>query len=132
MKKMKRLGYFTALFFTVLFIHPLQAQMQVDKAATPNVYDKNRDDSKHVLIVDIRLSPIPAKDILNLQFKTQQATSIHIQINNIMGRVIHEVRATTNSGLHTHTFDIANFPRGTYFLSIGTGQHTQTKRFVKR
>jgi len=72
--------------------------MQVDEVATTNLYDENTDDSKHVLITDIQLSPIPAKDVR----------------------------------LHTRTFNITNFPRGTYFLSVGTGKHTQTKRFVKR
>lgn len=129
---MKRLGYFAALFFTMLFTYPVQAQMQVDKVEAINRYDENTDDSKRILITDIRLSPIPAKDVLTLRFQTRQASSIHIQINNIMGRVIHEKRIATDNGLHTRTFNIANFPRGTYFLSMSTGQHKQTKRFVKR
>lgn len=129
---MKRLGYFAALFFTVLFTCPVQAQMQADKAEITNRYDENTDDSKRILITDIRLSPIPAKDVLTLQFQTRQASSIHIQISNIMGRVIHEAKVATDSGLHTCTFNIANFPRGTYFLSMSGGQHKQTKRFVKR
>lgn len=120
MKKMKRLGCFTALFFTVLFIHPVQAQMSYAQYV-----------DKHILTADIQLSPIPAKDVLNLQFQTQQTVPVHIRISSLTGRVIHKAKLAANSGLHTQTFDIADFPRGTYFLSVSAGQYTQTKRFVK-
>ncbi len=127
---MKQLGCYVALFFMTLGTYHAQAQMQVDEVKVTHS-SKETDDSKRI-IADIQLSPIPAKDVLNLQFQTRQATSIHIQISSIMGRIIHEKIIAINDGLHTKTFNIENFPRGTYFLSIGTGQHTQTKRFVKR
>lgn len=85
-----------------------------------------------VLPVDnnIQLSPIPSKDFIHVQFDTRQPTAT-IHIANTIGQIIHQ-ETTTGTALQSKTFNIVDFQKGLYFLTIDDGENAQTKRFVKQ
>jgi|GEM_PF-1172562 len=77
-----------------------------------------------------QLSPIPADDFIHLEFDTPQITTT-IYITSVIGQIIHQ-ETTTGTALQSKTFNIADFPKGLYFLTIDDGENIQTKRFVKQ
>jgi len=74
--------------------------------------------------------PVPSKEEITLQLESNQST-IEIHITNIIGKVIHSQDLHTSGGVNHLTFDISDYAKGVYFLTINNGDKNGTQRFVK-
>jgi len=74
--------------------------------------------------------PVPAKDEITLQLESPQ-TAVGVRIINIIGEVIHLQELHLSEGVNQVTFDISEYTKGIYFLTIDNGDKNGTQRFVK-
>lgn len=74
--------------------------------------------------------PVPAKNEITLQLESSK-TTIEIRISNIVGEVIHTRELQVSEGVNHFTFDISEYTKGVYFLTINNDDKSGTKRFVK-
>jgi hypothetical protein len=62
--------------------------------------------------------PIPAKDVLNVEFSTSSKESLKIQMIDVLGNVVFEKTPATSSGEIKESINTASFSKGIYFLRI--------------
>lgn len=108
--------------------HVSVTRWTVVKAATgiKTVYSDNSQ-------MELKLYPNPASDLLNVSFKSQQQEKVTLVIYSGQGVVKHKkvinARAATET---TGTVDIREWPAGSYYLEIKTGDFTLSEQFIKR
>jgi len=74
--------------------------------------------------------PVPAKDEITLQIESPQ-TTVGVRIINVIGEVIHVQELHLSEGVNQATFDISEYTKGVYFLTIENSDKNGTQRFVK-
>lgn len=70
------------------------------------------------------LSPVPAKDILNITSKKEILIS-SLTFYNVLGQIVQIVTSPKNS------IDISGLEKGNYFIKINTNRGSSTKKFTK-
>ncbi|MCD2260772.1 T9SS type A sorting domain-containing protein [Psychroserpens luteolus] len=71
--------------------------------------------------LDVSIHPNPAKDVVNFQFQPSMTSIINIEIFDVLGRKVEDIKANPNNSNHTITWNIApNFSSGIYFAKINT------------
>lgn len=91
--------------------------------------------SNELVILDnstINLYPNPTKDILNINYSLNNASSVTIRLSNIQGQVMQEITMEKSSGLHSDTINLSNQSSGMYFLSIYTNSGNYTSKVIKQ
>lgn len=76
----------------------------------------------------IFFSPNPAGDHSRMQFELPESGNSSIIVNDITGKVIIEYRKFLTEG--THTFRIKGMDKGIYIVSIRSGRHRVSGRFL--
>jgi hypothetical protein len=82
---------------------------------------------------EVVISPNPVKDVLNIEFKTNQAGSYNFIVVDLLGAVI-EKNIHLDKGTNNIKLDVfADLPQGFYMLKIMDGNNTiiTTKKIVK-
>ncbi|MDR0926911.1 MAG: T9SS type A sorting domain-containing protein [Ignavibacteria bacterium] len=83
------------------------------------------------LISTIKLYPNPATDHTTLTLELQQASQVHISLNDMLGREIKQIyNAFTDAGTFTHSFATQDLPRGIYYLKILSGGEVKVEKVV--
>ena len=73
----------------------------------------------------------PGPDELRIKFRTDQATTVRIQIHNATGSLIAERSTTMAQGTSTYIMPVKQLAAGIYFISISMDKKTITQRFSK-
>jgi alpha-tubulin suppressor-like RCC1 family protein len=81
---------------------------------------------------NISVYPNPTNDIINVDYTLENSTKITIQITNIQGQIINEIKIDRNSGTQTETIDLSNQSSGMYFITLTTENNSFTSKVVKR
>jgi subtilisin family serine protease/photosystem II stability/assembly factor-like uncharacterized protein len=79
----------------------------------------------------ITLSPLPAGDILNIDYASENEGKYTIDIFDISGNRLIEIPVELVNGNNKFSVDIKNLTSGTYILTIKNGNKLETKKFVK-
>lgn len=82
-------------------------------------------------IQDLKIYPNPVKDVLNLNFVTEETGSIACEIVDMNGKLLRKVERLHQGGLFEEQFNLDNLSQGIYFLRIRTGEGTSIEKFVK-
>jgi hypothetical protein len=69
--------------------------------------------------------PNPAKDKINVQFNATTNTNYTISITDMVGRTIVQQNKLTVPGYNIHSFNVANFSKGTYIIKIQSKDEKQ-------
>ncbi len=81
--------------------------------------------------VNIELSPVPTKDILNVSFSLPTASQVNYQIIGANGNLVMSQDDRTNGKEFRTSFNVANLPAGQYILKINTAEGYVKKAFTK-
>ncbi len=101
----------------------------IDGTETPsNIVSLTRGDLSFGIM---NLSPVPVLDFLNVDFLLPADGTVQVQIHDVLGRLIFEERRSDEKGQYTWRIDAANFPAGTYLLSLAWEGEQSTIKFVK-
>jgi hypothetical protein len=78
---------------------------------------------------DMALYPNPANDVLNISFSSDKNKAVTIEIYNIQGMLIKELKSNSNPKV---TVSIADLSAGLYLLKANDGNSAYVERFVKQ
>jgi aminopeptidase N len=78
-----------------------------------------------------QLSPNPAKEILNVQFKAEKAEKITFEIVNELGQIISKTSVNALTGDNSMTLDVRDLAKGFYVLKCSTVSKIGLQKFVK-
>ena len=80
----------------------------------------------------IRLFPNPAADFINvnLELATFESEAVLIQIFNSQGKLIKELKGSTNGNSFNQEIGVAEAISGFYFMKVKVGEEVTVKRFV--
>lgn len=82
--------------------------------------------------VGVQVYPVPAQEQVSIDFNGNDNETVTIFINDVAGRLIHQVKLTTVSGLNTTNIDISQFANGIYFLTLDNNGTKATNRMIKQ
>lgn len=82
-------------------------------------------------IQNIKVRPIPAKDMITLDFTTERAQSVQIEIYSVVGQQLGILSLDAQVGLNQQAIDISKYPVGNYFLRIIGDTSVEKAKFVK-
>ena len=83
-----------------------------------------------VLEADIKLSPNPTADQLNIQFTYKEASSFRLNINNLLGELVYSEDFKDVSTINK-SLNIKQFPSGTYIVTIANPTGSLSRKIVK-
>ena len=81
-------------------------------------------------IKELLLFPVPAKNVLNLQYELLHSGQSEIRICNILGQVLMMESAAETAGIHQAQIALAGFAKGIYLVELKSGADRIVKRFV--
>ncbi len=79
----------------------------------------------------MRVFPNPASTLVSVEASVGAASTLRLQLVNILGQVLWSREETVQAGAYRTEIDMTNFPAGVYIVRIATGEHYQTARIVK-
>lgn len=83
-------------------------------------------------VTAISISPVPARDNLQLTYQTNHAGNTSIRVLNTIGQELRTIHSGfENTGLHKAQIDVSDLSAGIYMVEIRNGMYTVVRRFVK-
>jgi hypothetical protein len=83
-------------------------------------------------VTAISISPVPARDKLQLTYQTNHAGNTLVRVFNTIGQELRTIDSGfENTGVHKTVIDLRYLSAGVYMLEIKNGMYTGVKRFVK-
>jgi len=76
----------------------------------------------------LNVFPVPAEDILNINFTSQTAQRMSIRMTNTLGQVAVEEQLGVVSGQRNIALNTSELASGVYLLSISNGTTIQSVR----
>lgn len=86
-------------------------EMRILKPVVLSVDDFEKD-------VRVNLYPVPAKEKLNLKMESKESGQYTFTIYDLQGKILDKSKETIVPGAHHRSFNINNFPAGSYFMEI--------------
>lgn len=85
------------------------------------------------LVEEMRLSPNPARDLVNIEFNSADAAEGSLRIIGTDGKAVSAASETVifNKGKNVISRDIQQLPTGTYFIQVVKSGSVHTQKFVK-
>lgn len=80
----------------------------------------------------LSVSPVPATSAVQINYNTQQASDVVINVFDISGKLLARQVEHANGGTNTFGLNIANYAAGVYFVTLNDGKQTSTVKFVKQ
>ena len=75
---------------------------------------------------EIKLYPVPARDILNLEFETREMEPYVVNVFDIQGKLV-----LSNQNCSTNQLDVSKLKTGNYLINIQTKTKSYAKTFIK-
>lgn len=72
-------------------------------------------------VQNVLIYPNPVTDILTLEFPDVEATQVHIQVIDVLGRVVVQINNHDTAEV-IRTIDVSSFKAGVYFVKISDGK----------
>ncbi|MDF2448697.1 MAG: hypothetical protein K0R26_1201 [Bacteroidota bacterium] len=103
------------------------AFFSIDNLTTVSTVDINEIES----LVDMKLQPNPAKEIINLNLLSKSTQILSIVLTDISGKELEIKNIQINSGRSQESLDIQNLDGGIYFLTVTDGASFKKIKFIK-
>jgi hypothetical protein len=78
----------------------------------------------------ISIQPNPVANEAKVSFYATQSGEQQLRVINIVGGEVLKMNLSAKQGMNETTINRNNMPAGVYFLSIGSGQGTVTRKFI--
>lgn len=83
-------------------------------------------------IPNINVYPNPMQDDGNIAFNLEENSDVNVQIFNLRGQLVNEIRKTNMSaGTNTIQFGASHLTKGTYIIRLSAGDRVETSKFIK-
>jgi hypothetical protein len=92
-----------------------------------DVIQLQRDESEFG-VLNARVFPVPATDILYVRFETLRDEPVHFTLTDLAGRVLWNESMTAFTGHHEKALDVSGYPTGMYLLRLGNEQKDQVRK----
>lgn len=79
---------------------------------------------------DFVIYPNPNSGLFTIQFNSTEMTSYIVEIQNVIGQIIHTENMDEFSGSYTKEFDVSNFGKGEYFIIISDSKNKKTEKLI--
>ena len=81
----------------------------------------------------IAVYPNPTSDFANVTFAVNKSNNVTIELYDLNGKLVKSVinNNTLNSGQHNISFDVTDFPLGTYIVLVKTDNDQKVVKFIK-
>ncbi|MEN9638868.1 MAG: hypothetical protein RLZZ262_736 [Bacteroidota bacterium] len=83
-------------------------------------------------VTSLNVFPVPAGDVLNVNFQSVNADAMQLVVYNAMGQIVMSKNILTNTGTSQLEISIAELAAGMYQLEIVDGQARSAIKFVKQ
>jgi len=81
---------------------------------------------------ELNFYPNPVEDLAHLEFELPNSNDIQFNIIDVLGQVVYsENKVNLNSGTHKYTFNLEDYSKGIYFLTIQSEEQIKTIKFIK-
>ncbi len=116
-------GYGEVEDYTVHVVNPSSSKI--------NEEDGDAEATPLVEIMNIRnIYPMPATDVVNVDYFSAEDGMATITIYDMMGRKIHSMSEEARSGQNSVTLDVTTFASGTYILEVNDGQVSSNRQII--
>lgn len=83
-------------------------------------------------LTDLRVSPNPAVDQVQLQFTAAQTGAVQISVANMLGSVVQNRQSDMQSGENRFDLNLQSLPSGTYIVRLQSGSDAAAIKVVKK
>jgi PKD repeat protein len=83
-----------------------------------------------ILFESVKLYPNPAERFVNISLELLQSAELQLTWHDALGRIVYAENMAAVKGSNTQRFDMSNFAKGVYTLSIRNEQYSITKRLL--
>jgi hypothetical protein len=87
--------------------------------------------AQEAVLENIKLYPNPAKEVLTVEFETENGEEANIIITDNLGKTIRSQNNTYTEGIQKEIIDVANLTNGYYFITIRSNDSIETQKFMK-
>ena len=81
-------------------------------------------------VASLSIRPNPVSGEAKVSFYTDRTAEQQLRIINIVGSEMYSTTIAAKAGMNEATINRSNLPAGIYFLSIGSGKATVTRKFI--
>ena len=81
-------------------------------------------------VMELLLFPVPAKNVLNVQYELLHSGHSEIKICNILGQAVTKQNIADAAGIHQTQIALNGFAKGIYLIELISGTDRVVKRFV--
>lgn len=85
--------------------------------------------SLNALNAEMRISPNPATDLVQLQVKTPEPVDFLVLLNDASGKLLKSF-SLKNTAEFTQAINVQGLPSGTYTLSVSTSKGSVSRKFL--
>ncbi len=79
----------------------------------------------------VSVYPNPAYDFVSIQFQNYSKDNCSLKVSDISGKIVLEETINSGAGVMKHYLNTASLEKGIYFISIISGNNTETVKFIK-
>lgn len=83
-------------------------------------------------VTDVKIYPVPAQTLLNVEGHVNQDGSYRLEIRNLKGSVVREQKVSVQDGMIRTQLDVNGLSAGPYYVMILHGGKVFSKAFVKQ
>lgn len=80
-----------------------------------------QDEENYPSIAALKLSPNPAKDVLNIDYQIDQDGAVQVVLNDLAGRVVFQNKYQVSTGEQRVSVDLSTLPAGLYTVTLSGG-----------
>jgi len=79
----------------------------------------------------LSLYPVPAVDVLTVQFSLKSAEKMNIQMIDLQGKTVYQQRVDGQMGINNQIINVSALHHGLYFLRLKSETKNETAKFLK-
>ncbi|MGK0387925.1 MAG: hypothetical protein ACI94Y_000652 [Maribacter sp.] len=88
-------------------------------------------EQEETTLIETKIYPNPVKEVLNIEFQTQNAEDISITITNSLGKMIQTINNSYDEGIQRENININQLTKGYYFITIRSEDRIETQKFLR-
>ena len=82
------------------------------------------------LISSFSLYPVPARNILNIEFVSMKNQKLSFEIRDVSGRIIQSDKMIVNQGINKYSVDVSGLSQGFYSVVLKGDQGNIIRKFL--
>ncbi|MBN4072147.1 T9SS type A sorting domain-containing protein [Flavobacteriales bacterium AH-315-E23] len=80
---------------------------------------------------DLNVYPVPALDIVDVEFNTNRSEEVDLQVYDLLGKVMITEHLLSKMGANHYSLDLSILANGVYLLRVGRAESSETVKLVK-